>query len=161
MTIQLTEKETMLLEDQKSQEKLCIQKYTNYANQAKDQELKDLFNYYAHQEKQHLNTINQILNGDVPQMNQGQNQQNNQQQNQQPSIQNTRSSAGFVNESDQTLCTDALTTEKYVANAYNTAIFECSNTDIRKALNHIQKEEQEHGEGIFNYLQSHNMYQMQ
>ncbi|WP_215828784.1 spore coat protein [Pelorhabdus rhamnosifermentans] len=34
-------------------------------------------------------------------------------------------------------------------------------TGVRQALNHIQKEEQEHVEGIFNYMNSHGMYNVQ
>jgi spore coat protein CotF len=59
------------------------------------------------------------------------------------------------------LCNDMLMTEKYVSGTYDTAIFEFQDTNMRKALNHIQKEEQEHGEGIFNYMSSHGMYQTQ
>ena len=53
----------MLLEDQKSHEEVCIKQYKEYANQAKDPQLKQLFNNYASKEQEHLNTINQILNG--------------------------------------------------------------------------------------------------
>jgi spore coat protein CotF len=56
------------------------------------------------------------------------------------------------------LLTDLLMTEKYVSSAYNTAIFECTNSQMRQVLNHIQKEEQQHGEGIFNYMNAHGMY---
>ena len=42
--ITLTQKERMLLEDQKSHEQICIEKYTNYANQAKDNQLKQICN---------------------------------------------------------------------------------------------------------------------
>jgi spore coat protein CotF len=52
-------------------------------------------------------------------------------------------------------------TEKYVSGTYDTAIFEFTNTAMRQALNHIQKEEQQHGEGIFNYMQSRGMYNPQ
>ena len=34
--MQLTQKETDLLKDLKSQEKLCVEKYTKYASQALD-----------------------------------------------------------------------------------------------------------------------------
>jgi spore coat protein CotF len=34
-----------------------------------------------------------------------------------------------------------------------------TDANIRQALNHIQKEEQQHGEGIFNYMQSKGYYQ--
>ncbi|SKC92366.1 spore coat protein [Maledivibacter halophilus] len=151
----LTQKERYLLEDQKSHEELCIKKYSNYANQAKDPQLKQLFTQLGNQEQQHLNTINQIMNGQVPNVNQQQQQDMQNQQNQ------SMSQSGMKNQNDADLCTDLLTTEKYVSATYNTAIFEFTDTNIRKALNHIQKEEQEHGEKIFNYMQSHGMYNVQ
>ena len=52
-------------------------------------------------------------------------------------------------------------TEKYVSGTYDTSIFEFRDANIRQALNHIQKEEQQHGEDIFNYMQSKGMYNPQ
>ncbi|OCL25463.1 coat protein F [Orenia metallireducens] len=149
MALILTQKERTLLEDQKSHEEICIQKYKDYANQAQDPELKALFSYYADQEQQHFDPISQILNGTISQLNQG-----NQQQNNQPQI----SQGQTGNPTDYKLCTDQLMTEKYVSSTYNTTIFEFTNSEARQVLNHIQKEEQEHGEGIFNYMQSRGMY---
>ena len=62
---------------------------------------------------------------------------------------------------DHSLCIDLMMTEKYVSNTYDTAIFEFTHSNIRQILNHIQKEEQQHGEGIFNYMQSRGMYNPQ
>ena len=80
--VNLNQKERMLLEDQKSQEEVCIKKYNSYANQAQDPQLQQLCRDLAQKEQQHLNTINSILNGQVPNMNQqqGQGQQNQQAQ---------------------------------------------------------------------------------
>ncbi|MCK4257507.1 MAG: spore coat protein [Halanaerobiales bacterium] len=164
-TLNLNQKEKMLLHDQKSHEELCIQKYSNYALLTQDQELKQLFTNYASQEQQHLNTINQILSGQIPQMNQSQSQtQGSGQQmsqvqgNMQTQMQST---GGTLNQNDAALCSDLLMSEKYISGAYNIAIFECTNSAVRQVLNHIQKEEQQHGEGIFNYMQSHGMYNSQ
>jgi spore coat protein CotF len=66
-----------------------------------------------------------------------------------------------VDQSDIELCKDVLMTEKYVSNTYDTAIFEFRDTNIRNALNHIQKEEQQHGEGVFNYMYSKGMYNVE
>ena len=57
----LSTKERYLLEDLRTHEEICIQKYTNYSSLAQDQELKDLFNSNANIEREHLNTINQLL----------------------------------------------------------------------------------------------------
>lgn len=151
MPLQLTQKERMLLEDQKSHEQICVQKYNNYANQAQDPELKQLFSTYAGQEQSHLDTINQILGGQVPDMNQ-QGQQQNMPRGQMQAM---------ADQNDAALCNDMLMTEKYVSDTYNTSIFEFADTNVRQALNHIQKEEQQHGEGIFNYMQSRGMYNPQ
>ena len=50
---------------------------------------------------------------------------------------------------------------KYVSGTYDTAIFEFKDTQVRDVLNHIQKEEQKHGEAIFKYMESKGMYQPQ
>lgn len=154
----LTQKEKMLLQDQKSHEEVCIKKYNDYANRAQDPQLKQLFRSNAQKEQQHLNTINQILSGQVPNMNQNQQQQG--QQNNQAQGNQGQQSKGPVTGSqlDADLCNDMLMTEKYVSGAYDTAIFEFRDTNIRQALNHIQKEEQEHGESLFRYMESKGMY---
>lgn len=157
----LTQKEKMLLTDQKSSEEACVQKYQEYANQTQEPQLKQLFSSYATQEQQHLDTINQILSGQVPSMPQ-QGQQSNQQQEQnmfQNQMQNNTQNTMY-NQNDAKLCKDVLMAEKYVSSTYNTAIFEFRDTNIRQILNHIQKEEQNHGEGIFNYMLSKGMYQI-
>jgi spore coat protein CotF len=153
--LQLTQKERMLLEDQKSHEELCIKKYMKYANEAQDTQLKQLFAYYASVEQEHLNTVTQILNGQVPSTS-SQGGQQQQQQNQQNFTGNA-----VCSENDIALCKDALTTEKYVSSTYDTTIFECTDKNVRQVLNHIQKEEQEHGEGLFNYLKNKGAYKLQ
>ncbi len=152
--VQLTQKEKTLLQDQKTHEEICVQKYQNYANQAQDPQLKQLFSDYAGQEQQHLDTINQILGGQVPAV--GQQGQQNQQNS--PGVGSNQMEGAMANQGDASLCNDMLMTEKYVSDTYDTAIFECSDSNIRQALNHIQKEEQQHGEGIFNYMQNKGMY---
>jgi len=149
--INLSIKERMLLEDEKSHEQLCIDKYNEYSNKASCPELKNLFSQLAQKEQKHLDSINQLLNGVVPNTNQQQNEQ------QAPINLNSNN----YNEHDKMLCSDSLSTEKFVSSTYNTAIFEFRDKNIRQVLNHIQKEEQEHGEKIYNYMASHGMYQVQ
>jgi len=165
MAHQLTKKEQLLLEELKQHEKVCIKKYQDYANQVQDPQLKDLLNNYAQQEQNHLNSVNEMISGQVPSMGPGQqNQQNRQsQQNQQQQFsQTTGGQAGSAaNQKDAMLLNDLLMTEKYVSSAYDTAIFEFTNPQMRQVLNHIQKEEQQHGEGIFNYMSAHGMYNTQ
>ena len=162
--INLTTKERMLLEDEKEHEQLCIDKYNQYATRAHDPELQNLFNQLAQKEQQHLDSINQLLNGTLPNMGQGQGQQQQQQNsNQSQSTQQPKLniSNNSYDKHDKMLCSDSLSTEKFVSSTYNTAIFEFKDKNIRQVLNHIQKEEQEHGEQIYNYMASHGMYQVQ
>jgi len=164
MNINLTTKERLLLEDQKSHEQLCIEKYSNYENLASDQQLKNICKSNGQKEQEHLNTINQLLNGQVPSMNNQQQQQfqssvmqPQQQMQQSNSSKSQNSSMNFTN-SDKQLSSDLLMTEKFVSGAYDTAIFEFKNTQVRDALNHIQKEEQEHGDTLFKYMENKGMY---
>ena len=69
MIVNLTQKERTLLEDQKSHEEICIEKYTNYANRTSCPELKNLFQNNAKNEQTHLDSINQLLNGQLPNTN--------------------------------------------------------------------------------------------
>ena len=165
MPVQFSQKEKSLLMDQKSHEETCVDKYTKYANQAQDAQLKQLFNSYSANEQEHLNSINQLLSGKVPslggQQNQGQQAQNQQQMTSGTQSQTSSAVQGNYNQEDAKLCNDMLMTEKYVSGSYDTAVFEFRDTNVRQVLNHIQKEEQQHGEGIFQYMQSQGMYQVQ
>ena len=59
---------------------------------------------------------------------------------------------------DQFLCNDALSGEKHISSSYNTSIFEFVSAPVRDVLNHIQKEEQEHGKKIYDYMSKNSMY---
>lgn len=170
MELRLSQKERTLIEDQKSFEDICVKKYGSYAQQAKDENLKNMFSNIAAQEQTHYNTLDQMLQGKVPEVakkmqqqqqeQQGmQNQQQNQQMAQQQSAQ--QQNADFVlqgNDEDKDLLSDLLATEKHISNTYDTAVFESASPVVRQTLQHIQKEEQQHGEQIFNYMHSHGMY---
>ncbi|MGI6128942.1 MAG: spore coat protein, partial [bacterium] len=150
--------ERMLLEDQKKHEEICIQKYQTYAAQVQDPQLKQLLGNYAKQEQQHLDSINQMLSGRIPSTAQGQSGQGQQSA---PTTAATNLSGAAANQNDAMLLNDLLMTEKYVSGSYDTAIFEFTNSQMRQVLNHIQKEEQQHGEGIYNYMNAHGMYNPQ
>ena len=81
---QLTQKEKLLLQDLKSQEELCIKKYSKYINEAGDEVLKQLFRQLGMNEEQHRNTINQILSGQTPVMQSGGQAQGQQQRDRAP-----------------------------------------------------------------------------
>ncbi|WP_066501783.1 spore coat protein [Abyssisolibacter fermentans] len=150
MQIQLSQKERMFLEDGKVQEEICVQKYKNYAQQAQDAELKQLFTKIAGEEQHHYDIINQMLQGQQPNLSHGQ-------QAQQATIKNNLQGT-MNNQSDKVLCTDLLSTEKYVSGTYDIDVFESANPIVRQAMQHIQQDEQRHGEELFNYMNSHGMY---
>ena len=156
MQIHLSQKERMLLEDEKSQEEICVIKYQNYSGQAQDPELKQLFNNLSMEEQHHLDMLNQMLQGQQPNMSHPQQEQTQAKQTQQSTYQGAMGNAG-----DKILCSDLLATEKYVSGTYETGIFEAVNPMVRQALQHIQQDEQHHGEQLFNYMHSHGMYNVQ
>jgi spore coat protein CotF len=157
----LTQKEKTLLQDQKTNEEICIKKYNDYANKAQDPQLKQIFRTNEQQEQQHLDTINQIMSGQVPSMNQNQQQQGNKSTQSQGTQGRQSTNMGSGSKNDADLCNDILMTEKYVSGAYDTAIFEFRDANIRQSLNHIQKEEQQHGENVFKYMESAGLYNPQ
>jgi spore coat protein CotF len=59
---------------------------------------------------------------------------------------------------DAFLCQDMLGTEKHVSALYNTGVFEFKSPAMRKMLNHIQAEEQQHGEWLYAYMNCNGMY---
>ena len=151
--MKLTQKESMLLQDLKTSEEICIEKYNEYARKAEDQALADLFLTLRSKEEEHLDTINQLMAGQVPMMaGGGQNDQGT--QGQPGDGQATKESRSRV---DEYLLRDALDTEKHVSGVYDTCIFEFTDAGARQALNHIQKEEQEHGQMLYDYMAAHGM----
>ncbi len=150
--MQLSQKEKDLLKDLKGQEQLCVDKYNQHAQAAKDQQLKQLLTDIGNVEKQHLDTLTQMENGTVPQTSSG----------------STKPASNFTQtysmgdsedkKNDCYICSDLLATEKHASSLYNTSIFEMKDEQMRNVLNHIQKEEQEHGKKIYDYMSQNNMY---
>ena len=148
----LTQKETELLKDLKSQEKLCIEKYGKYETDACDGALKNLFSAIRSAEQSHLRTVEKILGGEevsspaapsaVSQTYEGAPSSCSLQQKQ----------------NDAYLCRDALSMEKHVSSLYVVSIFEFSDPTLRDTLGHIQKEEQNHGQQLYEYLAKNNLY---
>ena len=147
----LTQKETTLIKDLKGQEQLCIDKYTKHAECASDPQLKQLFTRIADVERGHLNTLNQIEQGAAPAMGGAAKAQI-------PTVTAYHTSETPAKQQDYYLCSDLLTTEKHASGLYNTCVFEFGQTQLRQVLNHIQTEEQEHGDMIYKYMKANNMY---
>lgn len=146
----LNQKECSLLKDLREQEQLCVEKYNKGAAEACDAQLKTLFTQIAQTETIHMQTIEGLENGMLPNMSAGE--------------QPVNTSFTVANcdpqsrQRDKFLCSDALAMEKHVSSAYDTCIFEFRDPAVRNALNHIQKEEQEHGEALYQYMAANNMY---
>lgn len=151
--MQLTQKETDLLKDLRGQEKICVEKYTKYASTALDPQLKELFTSISNIEQQHLNTISQIENGSMPNAQSGSSQSVNT-----AFTSNYGMGDTHDKQADCYLCSDLLADEKHVSSLYNTCVFEFKDQQIRDTLNHIQKEEQQHGKLIYDYMTANNMY---
>jgi rubrerythrin len=149
----LTQKETSLLQDMKSQEELCIEKYRKYSEMANDPELKQLFSSLMNVESGHYSTINRMLQGEEVSMGAASPKVTQNEITFTPSTQpeDKKTQDGY-------LAKDALSMEKHVSSAYNTAVFEFKSTTMRDTLAHIQKEEQNHGERLYKYLNANNQY---
>lgn len=149
----LTQKETSLLTDMKGQEELCIQKYSRYASSAKSSELKALFDSMAQVEQTHLQTVTQMLSGTMPPApTSGIGNSNN------AHCTPVQYGSDADRQADAFLCRDMLATEKHVSSLYDVSIFEFKDPTARKILNHIQAEEQQHGEQLYAYMSCNGMY---
>ena len=148
----LTQKESSLLSDLKSQEQLCIDKYQKYASEACDPALKSLFGEIKTTEEKHLNTINRILGGEEVTMQAAPTAASEKKSFTQSSC------PADAKQKDAFLCKDALAMEKHVSSVYDTSVFEFSSPTLRDTLSHIQKEEQNHGMELYQYLSANGAY---
>lgn len=149
----LTQKETGLLNDLRSQEQLCIEKYSKYAAMANDPALKNIFSDLGRAEQSHLKTINEILGG--KEVSTSLNTPSATEAKKSPSPSPCDADA---KSDDAYLCRDALSMEKHVSGVYDTSVFEFSSPVLRDTLAHIQKEEQNHGETLYDYMATNGMY---
>ena len=141
----------MLLQDLKTSEEICIEKYGQYAQKAEDQALADLFLTIRAKEEEHLNTIRELMAGKVPMMAGGQGGESGQ-----PG--DGKAARQSHSRTDEYLLKDALDTEKHVSGVYDTCIFEFKSPVLRDTLNSIQKEEQIHGQKLYEYMSQNGMY---
>lgn len=148
--LQLTQKETTLLNDMMEQERLCIEKYTKHAECAVDPQLKNLFSRLATTENEHLNTLTQICSGTVPSPSGGSCCM--------PTFTACHTCDTCDKKNDKFLCSDALAIEKHASHLYDTCVFEFVDQNVRNVLSHIQKEEQQHGKMLYDYMSVNGMY---
>ena len=143
----LKEKERTTIEDLQTQEKSCVEKYGKYAEQAKDPELKSLFQTLQKKEQEHYDSLSQVLSGTVPQCNCN----DSDGKNYEPKA--TYSAMENTDDKlhDAFLATDCIGTEKLVSGEYNTDVFNFGDSGVRKLLADIQVEEQNHAEMLYKY----------
>lgn len=143
----LKQKELEAIQDLQTQERSCVEKYKRYAQQAKDPELKKLFEALEQKEREHYESLGKVLKGEVPSCNcndcDGKNYQ--------PKASYANVDHDEDKQSDAFLVTDCIGTEKLVSSEYNTNVFVFANDAIRKLLADIQIEEQNHAEMLNKY----------
>lgn len=152
----LTEKETTILKDLQTQEKACMDHYNLCASTAKDGCLKDLFTQIAKDEQEHYQFLGQLMDGQIPAYKSA-NSAASKADSYQPKAAYTAGANQADKQHDALLCTDSIGNEKMVSADYNTNVFQFGNGEIRKCLNHIQTEEQEHAEMIYKYKKANSM----
>ncbi len=149
--MKLNQKEAQLVTELKAQEQLCIQKYDFYSKQATDPELKKLFKTLLKHEQAHYDMLQSLTDGKIPEI-----------KNRKPlslnfEPQKTHSGKKEDLEFDKFLCTDLITTEKYVATDSNNDLFYFVSPEVRNVLNAIMTDEQNHAEMIWKYKQANKM----
>lgn len=164
--VNLTNKEIFLLEGEKYQHQLAIDKFNDYALQAQDQVLKNLFSNLTKIEEKHLNMINQILNGEVPELNK---------KNIHPYYEdNSINSNDFINignitltsledsnnynDGDKIICFDALTTEELLHSTSSASSLEFENTKFENILKYIIEEKSQNIKYLNDYMIKKGMY---
>lgn len=155
MQTQFSQKEKDLLKDMKDTENLCIEKYTRAAQDANDPQLRQLFIKIAQIEQGHYDTLTRIENGESTSSSGGGQSQG---QSTQTFSEHYGPADSEEKKCDSYLASDLLATEKHASHLYDTCIFEFKDENIRQTINHIQKEEQDHGKQIYDYMQKNSMY---
>ena len=135
------------IKDLQSLEATCIEKYSRYSKEAKDPVLKELCKEIAYKEKEHLNSLKQVLKGQVPQCDCN----DDSGAKYQPVATYTGSCETEDKKNDNFLVTDLIGTEKMVSGEYNNNVFIFADAAIRKLLADIQIEEQNHAEMLYKY----------
>ena len=152
--MEITKKEKDLLTDLRDEEELCVQKYDYYAEQACDSGLKELFEEISGDEESHRDSLDQLIAGKMPDF---EGDEQLAEQYQPPKNYSKGSENSDDRDHDEFLCTDCITTEIYVSSAYNDDLFRFSDTGVRRLLNEIQTEEQQHAEMIYKYKTANGM----
>lgn len=162
--VNLTNKERFLLEGEKYQQQLAIDKYNNFALQAADPILKTIFSNLSEIEENHLNMVNEMLQGRIPQINT---------QNLHPYYTNTSSlSNEYLNignmtitsmdnsfdDGDKIICFDALTTEELLHSTYSASSLEFEESEYKNILSKIIDDKKNSLQYLNDYMIKKGMY---
>lgn len=149
----LKEKEKAAIKDLQTQEETCIKKYGKYSDEAKDPVLKGLFKTLQQKEQQHYDSLQQVLDGNVPSCDCN----DSDGEKYEPRATYDASSNNADKTADNFLVTDCIATEKLVSSEYNTDVFVFGNAALRKLLADIQIEEQNHALMLYKYKMANGM----
>ena len=162
--VNLTNKERFLLEGEKYQQQLAIDKYNNFSLQAADPILKTIFSNLSKIEENHLNMVNEMLQGRIPQINT---------QTLHPYYTNTSSlSNEYLNignmtitsmdnsfdDGDKIICFDALTTEELLHSTYSASSLEFEESEYKNILSKIIDDKKNSLQYLNDYMIKKGMY---
>lgn len=164
--VNLSSKERLLLEGEKYQQQLVIDKYNDYAIQSHDNNLKTLFSNLVKVEENHLALVDEMLKGKIPIVN-NQNlhpyyEDNMCYSNNYLNVGNITLSSMDDNfsyeDGDKIICFDALTTEELLHSTYTTSSLEFDKTEFNNIFKFIINEKVESIKYINDYMNKKGMY---
>lgn len=164
--VNLTTKEKFLLEGEKYQQLLAIDKYNDYALQSQDNSLKELFSNLVKVEEKHLKMFDGMLQGEIPQINNkdlhpyySNNPVNSNDYINVSNITLTSiSDNNIYNDRDKIMCFDALTTEELLHSTTSVSSLEFENTAFENTLKYIINEKSESIKYLNDYMNKKGMY---
>lgn len=164
--VNLTSKEKFLLEGEKYQQQLAIDKYNDYALQAQDSTLKKLFSNLVKIEEKHLGMIDDMLQGKIPEINKKDlhpyYKNNSITSNDYINIDNITLTSIDDNNSyedgDKIICFDALTTEELLHSTSSASSLEFEKSEFYNVLKYIIDEKSENLKYINDYMSKKGMY---
>lgn len=115
-----------------------------------------MFTEIAKDEQEHYQFLGQLMEGQMPSY-RSTNSAASKADSYQPKAAYAAGSNQADKQHDALLCSDSIGNEKMVSADYNTNVFQFGNSEVRKLLNHIQTEEQEHAEMIYKYKKANAM----
>lgn len=164
--INLTTKEKFLLEGEKYQQLLAIDKYNDYALQSQDDSLKQLFSNLVKVEEKHLKMFDNMLQGEIPQINNSDLHpyypNNPVSSNNYINVSNITLTSiddnNIYNDRDKIMCFDTLKTEELLYSTTSVSNLEFENTAFENTLKYIINEKLESIKYLNDYMNKKGMY---